>query len=410
MSYENIGFDNFLNRDGSIQGMPSGAEMNRMFLSGSVPGQSIRQRTLMADRLMVGSQQFTHSIVFTPNSADKVSWTSGLIYFTDGSSVEIDAGDTGNLNVLTSAYSTDADTKALFHADETTGTTADDASANTYDATLTNVTVNETGVFDKAFKLAGTATSHISVPYQALDTLTAFTVEMWYKRDGASAETYFPIISGANASYDNGLLWGISVSVSQWNVVIANTWYSAPLKTDIRDGEWHHIALVRSGTVAYIYVDFVLERTLTVASTALDIDSGGLFIGQDQDSVGGGFDANQTLKGWVDEIRISNTARAFSPAGTRYIYYDGTSTLAVTTDMSLVRGDKKQLLAIMQPSKYYGPCAVTLVGMDGTYIDADKIKTGRLESSDGRTYFDLNDNRIIMNDGTNDRLLLGLKI
>lgn len=40
-------------------------------------------------------------------------------------------------------------------------------------------------------------------------------------------------------------------------------------------------------------------------------------------------------------------------------------------------------------------------------ISADKVQTGRLESSSGQTYFDLDNNQIIMNDGSNDRLFIG---
>jgi len=40
-------------------------------------------------------------------------------------------------------------------------------------------------------------------------------------------------------------------------------------------------------------------------------------------------------------------------------------------------------------------------------ISAGKIRTGVLESTDGKTYFDLDNKRLIVNDGTNDRVLLG---
>lgn len=36
--------------------------------------------------------------------------------------------------------------------------------------------------------------------------------------------------------------------------------------------------------------------------------------------------------------------------------------------------------------------------------------TGRIESSDGKTYFDLNKNYIIINDGTYDRILIGYQL
>ncbi len=43
--------------------------------------------------------------------------------------------------------------------------------------------------------------------------------------------------------------------------------------------------------------------------SAIVLSSGGLWLGQDQDSVGGGFDPNQALEGLLDEVRIWNTLR-----------------------------------------------------------------------------------------------------
>ena len=40
----------------------------------------------------------------------------------------------------------------------------------------------------------------------------------------------------------------------------------------------------------------------------MDIAYGGLWLGADQDSVGGGWDSDQSLKGWLDEIRFYNRA------------------------------------------------------------------------------------------------------
>lgn len=40
-------------------------------------------------------------------------------------------------------------------------------------------------------------------------------------------------------------------------------------------------------------------------------------------------------------------------------------------------------------------------------LSADKVITGILQSTDGKTYFDLDNKKIIVNDGTNDRVLIG---
>ena len=40
-------------------------------------------------------------------------------------------------------------------------------------------------------------------------------------------------------------------------------------------------------------------------------------------------------------------------------------------------------------------------------ISGSKIVGGRIASADGKTYFDLTERRIIVNDGENDRVLIG---
>jgi len=54
-----------------------------------------------------------------------------------------------------------------------------------------------------------------------------------------------------------------------------------------------------------------------------------------------------------------------------------------------------------------GSLAVTNAKVSGD-LDAGKVITGILTSSDGKTYFNLDDDILIVNDGTNDRVLLGL--
>lgn len=40
-------------------------------------------------------------------------------------------------------------------------------------------------------------------------------------------------------------------------------------------------------------------------------------------------------------------------------------------------------------------------------IDANKITSGKLQSTDGKTFFDLDNKYIVVNDGTTDRVIIG---
>lgn len=106
----------------------------------------------------------------------------------------------------------------------------------------------------------------------------------------------------------------------------------------------------------------------------------------------------------------SGTTGALAGSSTRYIYYDVDtgSTLQVTTDQTVIVGDKRALVAIMLPQASTARgCIFTTMRSNGTTISGDSVTTGKIQSSDGKTYFDLTNNKIVMNDGTNDRVLIG---
>ena len=94
---------------------------------------------------------------------------------------------------------------------------------------------------------------------------------------------------------------------------------------------------------------------------------------------------------------------------TTYIYFDNTSTLKTTTNYAEAVGDDKILLAIVEVGAPGGKCVITPIQSTGTTIDANKIVTGKVQSSDGSTYFDLNGNRMVINDGSTDIILIGKK-
>jgi len=94
-------------------------------------------------------------------------------------------------------------------------------------------------------------------------------------------------------------------------------------------------------------------------------------------------------------------------AAKTYIYYDGTDTLKTSTTYSDAVSDSKVLLAIVEEGDTGGKCIITPIRSAGTTIDGDKIVTGKIESIDGKTYFDLNGKLIMVNDGSNDIILIG---
>ena len=92
-----------------------------------------------------------------------------------------------------------------------------------------------------------------------------------------------------------------------------------------------------------------------------------------------------------------------------YIYFDNTSTLKTTIDYANAIGDDKILLAIIEVGATGGKCIITPMQSSGTTIDANKIVTGKIQSVNQLTYFDLNMGRMVINDESTDIILIGKK-
>ena len=91
-----------------------------------------------------------------------------------------------------------------------------------------------------------------------------------------------------------------------------------------------------------------------------------------------------------------------------YIYYNGTSTLQKTIYSSIAIMSNNILLEIIEPnSDTSQKCNMVSFIDNGTTIDGNLITTGKIQPADGHTYFDLDNNVIIINDGTYDRILIG---
>ena len=91
-----------------------------------------------------------------------------------------------------------------------------------------------------------------------------------------------------------------------------------------------------------------------------------------------------------------------------FVYYNGSSILSVTTNYKNTVGNNKVLLAAISPdTDILGNCLITTFLSTGTTIEGNKVVTGKIQSADGKTYFDLDEGRILISDDNNSRVLIG---
>jgi protocadherin Fat 4 len=87
---------------------------------------------------------------------------------------------------------------------------------------------------------------------------------------------------------------------------------TGPLATDLTDGSEHRLSVTWDNTdgSVKVYVDGSEEYSVTGVAKSNMIDGGGtLTLGQEQDSIGGGYGSSQIFSGTMDDVRIFNDVR-----------------------------------------------------------------------------------------------------
>jgi len=165
-------------------------------------------------------------------------------------------------------------------------------------------TISATGKFSKSLLFPGDATTYIDMLNTIMDTLDDFGLDIWYKTSDLGGTR--TILSCARAAeFDEFRI--LFTSTTNLRITVRGTDYDYTV-ADTSDAAWHHIALSRSGTTLTTWLDGVSLGNKTVSTTALSVDAGGFIIGQDQDAVGGGFDAAEAWDGNLENLRIFDDA------------------------------------------------------------------------------------------------------
>lgn len=221
----------------------------------------------------------------------------------------------------------DTYTKLLLHcngADASTSFSDRSFSAHT-------VTANGNAQVDTAdYKFGGAsllldgAGDYLTVPDSTDFTFAGdFTIEFWIKTSTFSIDT------AARRAISFGAIGSTNLEILFFNGTAASSeigvYASAMLITGaiaVADGNWHHVAVTRSGTSLKLWVDGVQSGSTATNSTTFD--GGTLNIGR----YGGG---NGHIAGWMDEIRISKGIARWNAAFTPPVGEYGDNTLIPRT-------------------------------------------------------------------------------
>ncbi|MCA9128373.1 MAG: hypothetical protein KDB22_14875 [Planctomycetales bacterium] len=117
------------------------------------------------------------------------------------------------------------------------------------------------------------------------------------------------------------------------HIGVANTHVGFHSAVNLYDGQMHDVAVTWDSETgdAKFFVDGKLAGQVNVSAGAKIADGGTLIFGQEQDTAGGGFDANNVLQGRINDIRIFNGVRT-----AEQIANDAAGNIVDTTESRLV--------------------------------------------------------------------------
>ena len=181
-----------------------------------------------------------------------------------------------------------------------------DYSGNGFDG-KSNIAMDslEEGVVCRAADFtAAPVTDYISLDAQAFDGLNDFTYSVWGKSQHLGNQALISVYGNGNQNefllfFDSDNFTRVYFHENQYD-------FSGPL--NFADNQWHHFALVRSGGEMCLYFDGERFDCVSVANAPLAASTGGVVIGQEQDSLQGGFSSTQDWEGYIDEPLLFSSA------------------------------------------------------------------------------------------------------
>lgn len=227
---------------------------------------------------------------------------------------------------------------AYYRFEETSGTTANDTTANSNNGTYTNgVLIDQPSAANlgRAARFDG-IDDYVSTP-RAVST--NFTLELWINTTASS-------LSGTNAYEGNGLLWSdVGGAANDFVMAMLNNGLSfftgnpdisVTSAIAINDGAWHHLVATRAqGGSVEIFVDGISRGTTTTNNSPLDANPSIM--------IGGNVLDSRYFSGLIDEVAYY--PKVLSAARIKAHFLAGSS--SATAVPTLARWTLAALIAVL---------------------------------------------------------------
>lgn len=200
-------------------------------------------------------------------------------------------------------------------------TTAIDSTSSGNNGAISNLTFVEGLLGNSALQWPGdSTTSSVVLPTTALNGFIDLTIEVLFQIDSNIETSRQPtILSAAQASQNDEFFIIIDEEntglgdYSQILVAVKGTtliWNSSDGIPVLTDGNSRRLSVTRNGVsgVVELFVDGESFGTRVGLPGALIVE--GLYVGQEQDSVAGGFESTQSFDGVLDDLRFWNEIRS----------------------------------------------------------------------------------------------------
>jgi len=153
-------------------------------------------------------------------------------------------------------------------------------------------------------------------------TTDNFTYETFFKCDNTSGDNYMQVIPSTYI-VDNNIKCFVEGAFTLESTI------------NVRDGNWHFVALVRNNNILKLFVDGYLEATYVEGSNFAPIDSFSSSQFGGKATVGNLEPLSSNFVGNMDQLRISNSARYDTSASVTAYEHDLNSVLLIKAETTI---------------------------------------------------------------------------